>query len=316
MIASRSPGFGSGMLAVEREEIAGLADRADHVGDDRGAAGAASRDRPDLVVRVVERRPDEVVHRRIDDHEGLAPRRASRRSRASPGCRHCRRSAGPARRSACSRDRCVARLTDRGIGVRDAAAARCRRDRECRGRRRDRRARCAWPSARSVRTKSDSSAKASSNGASSVIWLPICMSTPTTLMPGSLRGAGIDLARAADRDAELVLRLAGRDLGVGLRVDVGIDAQRDVRACGPSPRRSRTSSSSSGSDSTLKQRMPSSTASASSRAVLPTPENMIFSGGTPAASARLSSPSDTTSAPAPSRASVAITAWLEFAFMA
>ena len=51
-------------------------------------------------------------------------------------------------------------------------------------------------------------------------------------------------------------------------------------------------------------------------AVLPTPENMILSGGTPAASARLSSPSDTTSAPAPSLASVAITAWLEFAFIA
>ena len=43
-----------------------------------------------------------------------------------------------------------------------------------------------------------------------------------------LGGAGIDLARAADRNAELVLRLAGRDLGVGLWVDVGIDADRDV----------------------------------------------------------------------------------------
>ena len=38
------------------------------------------------------------------------------------------------------------------------------------------------------------------------------------------------------------------------------------------------SNSSSASDSTLTQRMPSSTASASSRAVLPTPENMILSG--------------------------------------
>ena len=64
------------------------------------------------------------------------------------------------------------------------------------------------------------------------------------------------------------------------------------------------------------QRMFSSTASASSCAVLPTPENMILSAGTPAARARNSSPSETTSAPAPSLASVAITAWLEFAFMA
>jgi hypothetical protein len=70
----------------------------------------------------------------------------------------------------------------------------------------------------------------------------------------------------------------------------------------------RESSSSSGSDSTLTQKMPPSTAIASSRAVLPTPENMIFSGGMPAARARLSSPSETTSAPAPSRASVRSTA--------
>jgi hypothetical protein len=43
---------------------------------------------------------------------------------------------------------------------------------------------------------------------------------------------------------------------------------------------------------------------------------MIFSGAMPAASARANSPPDTTSAPAPSLASVAMTAWLEFAFMA
>ena len=73
---------------------------------------------------------------------------------------------------------------------------------------------------------------------------------------------------------------------------------------------------SSGSDSTLMQRMPSSSASASSASVLPIPENMILSAGTPAARARFNSPPDTTSAPAPSLASVLTTAWLEFAFMA
>ena len=76
------------------------------------------------------------------------------------------------------------------------------------------------------------------------------------------------------------------------------------------------SSSSSGSDSTLKQAMPSRSASAISRAVLPTPENTILRAGTPAASARRSSPSETTSMPAPSSAMVRMTAWLEFAFMA
>ena len=84
----------------------------------------------------------------------------------------------------------------------------------------------------------------------------------------------------------------------------------------PLPAAMADSSSSSGSDSTLTQRMFSSSASASSAAVLPMPENMILSGGTPAASARLSSPPDTTSAPAPSFAKVAITAWLELALTA
>ena len=74
--------------------------------------------------------------------------------------------------------------------------------------------------------------------------------------------------------------------------------------------------SSSGSDSTLKQRMPVSMASAISRAVLATPEKTILSGVAPAASARRSSPSETTSSPAPSWTKVRITDWLEFAFMA
>src|ERR1700735_5280769 len=39
-----------------------------------------------------------------------------------------------------------------------------------------------------------------------------------------LRGARIDLTGTADRNAELVLGLAGRDLGMGTRIDVGIDA--------------------------------------------------------------------------------------------
>ena len=50
--------------------------------------------------------------------------------------------------------------------------------------------------------------------------------------------------------------------------------------------------------------------------VLPTPENRILLAGIPAASARFNSPPETTSAPAPSLASVRSTDWLEFAFMA
>ena len=92
-----------------------------------------------------------------------------------------------------------------------------------------------------------------------------------------LGGAGINVARTADRNAEFVFGFSGGDLGVGLRVDVGIDADRDIGGAALLRRRSRPGARAPASDSTLTQRMPCSTASASSRAVLPTPENMIFS---------------------------------------
>ncbi len=50
------------------------------------------------------------------------------------------------------------------------------------------------------------------------------------LEPRQLGGVVIDLAGATDRDAELVLGLAGRDLGVGLGVDVRIDPHGDARS--------------------------------------------------------------------------------------
>src|SRR5262249_13668223 len=48
------------------------------------------------------------------------------------------------------------------------------------------------------------------------------------LEAGELGSVRIDLACAAQRNAELVLGLAGRDLVVGLGVDVGIDPHRHV----------------------------------------------------------------------------------------
>src|SRR5262249_56372485 len=39
---------------------------------------------------------------------------------------------------------------------------------------------------------------------------------------------GVDLARAADRYTKLVLGFAGCDLVMGLRVDIGIDANRHI----------------------------------------------------------------------------------------
>ena len=52
---------------------------------------------------------------------------------------------------------------------------------------------------------------------------------------GEFCRAGIDLARTADRDAELVRRLAGGNLFMGFCIDIGIDAHRDV--CGSPTRR-------------------------------------------------------------------------------
>ena len=45
-----------------------------------------------------------------------------------------------------------------------------------------------------------------------------------------LRGMRIDGARAADRNAEFVFGFSGRDLGMRARIDIGIDAHRNVDA--------------------------------------------------------------------------------------
>ena len=76
------------------------------------------------------------------------------------------------------------------------------------------------------------------------------------------------------------------------------------------------SRSSSAPLSTLIWRTPTPVAKAISMSVLPTPEKMIRSAGTPAARARRISPSDTVSAPEPSLARVASTDRLELALTA
>ena len=81
-----------------------------------------------------------------------------------------------------------------------------------------------------------------------------------------------------------------------------------IGATAPRLEAARESASSSGSNSMLKQKIFSVSPRFISASVLPTPEKMIRSPGTPAASARLSSPSLTTSMPAPSLAIVASTA--------
>ena len=117
-----------------------------------------------------------------------------------------------------------------------------------------------------------------SSGPRSVIWLPICMSTPVTSMPGSFGGAGIDLAGARDRHAELVLGFAGGDLGVRAGIDVGIDAHRDARGPARLDREPRQQFELRlGLDVDAED--VGASAARSSASVLPTPENRILFGG-------------------------------------
>ena len=74
--------------------------------------------------------------------------------------------------------------------------------------------------------------------------------------------------------------------------------------------------SSSSTTSTLKQRIPISSARRISSRRLPTPEKTIFSGSPPALMTRSSSPTETISKPEPSRARIFKTARLEFALTA
>src|SRR5580692_5252691 len=62
-------GFYGGEHAVAGEEVAGFAHRADDVQDARTARAPANRH--NLVVRLVERRANQVVHRSVGDDEGL-----------------------------------------------------------------------------------------------------------------------------------------------------------------------------------------------------------------------------------------------------
>ena len=63
-------------------------------------------------------------------------------------------------------------------------------------------------------------ATASMNGAAEVSCEPMCICTPLDLEVRILGGGLIGGGGHGQRDAELVLALAGGDLGVGLGVDV------------------------------------------------------------------------------------------------
>jgi hypothetical protein len=92
--------------------------------------------------------------------------------------------------------------------------------------------------------------------------------------------------------------------------------RRLTGARAPSSTATALSTSSSGSLSTLKQWMPSSSARRISRRVLPTPEKMMSAGCAPAASTRSSSPPETMSKPQPARENTCRTASEELALRA
>ena len=121
-----------------------------------GADGVHGGDRHDAVPGVVHRRPDQVVHRRVEHDEAAALVPASP---APP--RRAARPAGPTSQrpgSTATPDiQVVERAADRAGQCRRAAAP-VRRGRGCPGRRRNRRVSTGWPAARRARTRSASRA--------------------------------------------------------------------------------------------------------------------------------------------------------------
>ena len=58
-------------LPIEGKKVPRFADRPDHVRHLPGRAGLRLRHRQDLVIGLIKRRPDKIIHRRIRDDEGL-----------------------------------------------------------------------------------------------------------------------------------------------------------------------------------------------------------------------------------------------------
>ena len=86
-----------------------------------------------------------------------------------------------------------------------------------------------WPSARSVSTSSRSSCESVGEGLQLGDLAADMHVDAGHLNAGQGRGIGIDSAGALIGDAELVFLLAGRNLGVGLGVDIRVDAEGDMR---------------------------------------------------------------------------------------
>ena len=273
----------------------------------RSAASRPARgaDRHDLVPGVVERRAQQVVHRRVDDGEVLLGavlqvldagqqqrRRCPTSERPGSSSSFCGR-AGEPRPSSGRRDS-AAVGGGRFVAVADAEAAAevevVQRDALARRARRPARAPCRAPS---------------TNGADlGQLRADVAVDADHVEAAASARRAGRARSASSRATPNLFSLQAGRDVRMGLRVDVGIHAERrPARGC-PARAATRSRRSSSAADSTLKQRMPAVQRLRASRPrSCRRRRTRPCAGSPPAASTRASSPPETMSKPAPSRAS-------------
>ena len=210
--------------ARQAEEVAGFADRADHVVD-AGFAGVRCH-RQDVVPGFVERRPLEIVHRRIDDGEILALARfqefdagqqqAGVADQAAAGFEHDLEAASNQpveQRGQIGSDRwlyLVVLVLDAEaaaeVDVADADA--------CRGQ---------------LVYKGQNALERLDEGRR-IEQLRTDMAVDAGYLDiGQCGGAAVEGQRVVVGHAELGFLEAGRDIGVGLGVDVRIDAQADRR---------------------------------------------------------------------------------------
>ena len=96
--------------------------------------------------------------------------------------------------------------------------------------------RSARPSPRSDLSKLDPRENAASNGARLGDLRADMDRDADRLDTGQMPRAAERVARMGEIDAELVLAVAGRNLGVGFGVDIGIDADRNARGVAHSRR--------------------------------------------------------------------------------
>ena len=104
----------------------------------------------------------------------------------------------------------------------------------------------------------------------------MCALIPCQSIHCELAVSQIQAPRVRPIEAELVGVVAGRDVPVPASHDVGIHAHRRRARAARGARPRAASSSSSASDSTLKRRMPASSASRISSRDLPTPEKTML----------------------------------------